>query len=221
MNWSKPYRMLLLIILLLAMVRTSDEIISARASSGTHAAKSSQTEKWIDLFNGRDMQDWRLVGKGYFKVEDGALVSHGGMGMLEYDGRKFRDFELRVEFKVAAKCANSGVYVRFPEKKDDPWYAVNNGYEIQIDDCDPKGLLFRTGSIYSFSPATRLATKPVGEWNTFDITVVGQHYTVLLNGEKVNDFTGSRGREGYIGLQCHDPFSSVQFRTVRIREISD
>ena len=64
-----------------------------------------------------------------------------------------------------------------------------------------------------------MASKPAGEWNQFQITVVGQRYTVVLNGEKVNEFDGTRGIEGYIGLQNHDLISRVSFRRVRVKEI--
>jgi hypothetical protein len=188
-------------------------------SLASFAMPPAKDGKWIDLFNGKDMTGWRMAGKGNFTVEDGALVTHGGMGMLWYEGRKFGDFTLQIEWKVNDKCNNSGVFVRFPEKSDDPWYAVNNGYEIQIDDCDKKGLMFQTGSMYSFHPATRVASKPAGEWNLFEITVVGQHYTVALNGEKVNEFDGTRGSDGYVGLQNHDLISRVSFRRVRVKEI--
>jgi hypothetical protein len=48
---------------------------------------------------------------------------------------------------------------------------------------------------------------------------VGQHYTVVLNGEKANEFDGTRGSEGYIGLQNHDPISRVSFRSVKVKEV--
>jgi hypothetical protein len=192
---------------------------------GSNAVQAKQKDKkkdgrWIELFNGKDMTGWRMAGKGNFTVEDGALVTHGGMGLLYYEARKFRDFVLEVEWKAAASCNNSGIFVRFPERSDDPWHAVNNGYEIQIGDCDKKGLMYQTGSVYSFSPATKLASKPAGEWNRYEIKVVGQHYTITLNGEKVNEFDGSRGREGYIGLQNHDVLARVSFRRARVKEIS-
>ncbi|HXU38381.1 MAG TPA: DUF1080 domain-containing protein [Blastocatellia bacterium] len=191
-------------------------LISVAALAGP---KKKNEGKWIDLFNGKDMTGWRMAGKGSFTVEDRALQTHSGMGMLWYEGRKFANFTLRVEWKVSDHCNNSGIFVRFPEKSDDPWFAVNNGYEIQIDDCDKKGLMFQTGSIYSFHPATKVASKPAGEWNVYEITVVGQHYSIVLNGEKVNEFDGKRGIEGYVGLQNHDPISRVSFRSVKVKEI--
>ena len=175
--------------------------------------------KWIDLFNRKDMTGWRMAGKGNFTVEDGALVSQAGMGLLYYEAQSFKDYTLEVEWKVMNKCNNSGIFVRFPEKSDDPWHAVTKGYEIQIDDCDKNGLKVQTGSAYDQFAATKIASKPAGEWNKYEITIVGQHYTVVLNGEKVNEFDGTRGAEGYIGLQNHDPISKVSFRRVRVREI--
>ena len=122
--------------------------------------------------------------------------------------------------RVAWACSgtpadNSGVFVRFPDPGDDPWVGVNQGYEIQIDDlADP---LHRTGAIYGFQAPITLASKPVGEWNTFDIRVVGQQYSVALNGTPVTEFTGDRHLEGFVGLQNHDPSSRVAFRDIRIR----
>ena len=198
-------------------IATSQALVIAClcASENAHA----KTRKWTKLFNGRDMTGWRMAGKGNFTVEDGMLVTHGGMGMLWYENEKFRDFKLRVEWKVSQRCNNSGIFVRFPEKSDDPWYAVSHGYEIQIDDCDKQGLKYQTGSVYSFAPAGKIASKPAGEWNTYEIAVIGQHYTVELNGEKVTEFEGRRGEEGYIGLQNHDITSRVYFRSVRVRRL--
>ena len=182
-------------------------------------SEKKPTGKWIQLFNGKDLTGWNHVGRGSFVVEDGALVTQAGMGLLYYETRSFRDFTLEVEWKVTNKCNNSGIFVRFPEKPPNPGYAVTQGYEIQIDDCDKKGLKVQTGSAYDQFAATKLASKPAGEWNKYQITIVGQHYTVVLNGEKVNEFDGVRGAEGYIGLQNHDPVSRVSFRSVRVREI--
>jgi hypothetical protein len=183
------------------------------------APQKKPSGKWIELFNGKDLTGWKHVGRGSFIVEDGALVTQAGMGLLYYEARLFKDYTLEVEWKVTNKCNNSGIFVRFPEKADTPGHAVTHGYEIQIDDCDKKGLKVQTGSAYDQFAATKIASKPAGEWNKYQITIVGQQYTVVLNGEKVNEFEGKRGEEGYIGLQNHDPISRVSFRRVRVREI--
>ena len=76
------------------------------------------------------------------------------------------------------------MFVRFSDPDNDPMVAVNTGYEIQIDDMVmPDGNpLHKTGSIYNFAaPSNAAASKPVGQWNTFEIEVTGQKYSVLLN----------------------------------------
>jgi hypothetical protein len=162
-------------------------------------------------------QGWSQVGPGTVKEEaDGVLVTDGGMGMLWYEKAPFTDFTLRLEYKLSKADNNSGVFVRFPDKVTDPWDAVKAGYEIQIcDGADPE---HRTGAVYSFKgPDKAPPTKPVGEWNSYEIKVKGQEYTISLNGEVVNHYTGSRGKSGYIGLQNHDKGSVVRFRNIRIQ----
>ncbi len=175
-------------------------------------------EGFTYIFKGDDLSGWRMAGPGAFVLEDGALKTSGGMGLLWYGEKMYGDFVLRVEWKVSRKEDNSGIFVRFPGISNDPWFAVNHGYEIQIDDVQ-KDSARRTGAIYSFKASEKLASKPAGEWNLYEITVVGQRYTVVLNGQKVTEFEGNRGRRGFIGLQNHDEKSAVYFRNIRIKEL--
>ncbi len=175
--------------------------------------------QWKTLFNGSSLEGWYQAGPGQFVLEpDGSMISEGGLGLFYYSEESFRDFELELEWKSNKTTANSGVFVRFP-KTDDPWVAVDEGYEIQIDDSrDPD---HKTGSIFAISKAFRSNPLPAGEWNEFRIRVTGQRYEVWHNGVKVNDYMGSRGREGYIGFQNHDDGSRVAFRNVRIHPIEE
>ena len=186
------------------------------------------------LFDGTSTGGWQMAGSGQFILENrtddqgktyGVLRSEGGMGLLWYTVKKFKNFILRLDWRVSNPADNSGVFVRFPTPSSDPWVAVNQGYEIQIDDLarnkqgqqgDP---MFMTGAIYEFAPATRLASCLVGEWNSFDIRVEAQQYTVTLNSEKVTEFTGSRALEGHVGIQNHSSGSQVFFRNIRVKEL--
>jgi hypothetical protein len=81
--------------------------------------------------------------------------------------------------------------------------------------------LRRTGAIYNFVRPSNaaVASKPVGQWNTFEIEATDQKYSVTLNGDKViPGFTGNRNTEGYIGIQNHDADSHVSFKNIRIKE---
>src|SRR5215217_2524053 len=136
------------------------------------------------LFNGKDLTGWKMVGPGRFVVADGMLKTEGGMGLLYYTGGKLGNQTVHVVFKTASARANSGVYIRMPEEPADPWYGVHNGYEVQIDSAGDEWHM--TGAIYSLSRATKKAQKPAGEWNTMDIQFDGPATRVTLNGELVN-----------------------------------
>ena len=176
------------------------------------------------LFDGRSMDGWHMAGRGKFVLveHNKSLRSVGGMGLLWYARKKYKDFVLRVDWKVSHRNDNSGVFIRFSDPDNDPWIAVNTGYEIQIDDLAiPDGNpIHKTGALYNFAiPLNTRASKPVGQWNSFDIEATGQTYSVTLNGEKViPEFTGNRLTEGYIGIQNHDAGSNASFKNIRIKE---
>ncbi len=182
------------------------------------AGREARAGGFVELYNGKDLTGWEMTGPGRFVIEeDGTLRSEGGMGLLWYKEKKFKNFILVVEWKAEKKDSNSGIFVRFPNPPKSPWDAVNQGYEIQIaDSYDP---VHRTGSIYAIKAPTAFASRDPGEWNTFEITIVGQNYTIVQNGVKINEFEGERGEDGYIGLQNHLPADKVWFRNVRIMEL--
>jgi hypothetical protein len=195
------------------------------------AAGSLPGAEWRQLFNGRDLTGWTMVGPGRFAVENGMLKTEGGMGLLYHAGSKFGNATLRVVYRTASANANSGVFIRLPEMPRDPWYGVHNGFEVQIDAAGDDW--HTSGAIYSLSKVTRRAQKPAGEWNSMDIVLQGPVTIIYLNGEKVNEFDpsqpvperkhwfepvrGPRPDAGYIGLQNHDAKSVVYFREVSVR----
>jgi hypothetical protein len=187
--------------------------------------KNNDSNEFTYLFNGQSVDGWRMAGPGKFVFleYDKSLQSEGGMGLLWYAEKKYKDFVLKIDWKVNRRNDNSGVFIRFSDPDNDPWIAVNTGYEIQIDDLAmPDGNpVHKTGAIYNFATApSNPESKPVGEWNTFEIEATNQKYSVMLNGKKViPQFTGNRLTEGYIGIQNHDSDSHVSFKNIRIKEI--
>ncbi|HYT10040.1 MAG TPA: DUF1080 domain-containing protein [Mycobacteriales bacterium] len=171
----------------------------------------------VVLFDGTSLAGWSHAGPGGFDLLDGALRTRGGMGLLWFSGRAFSDVELELDWRTSHRTDNSGVFVRFPAPGDDPWVAVRRGYEIQIND-DPTRDPQTTGAIYGVQPPITSASRPAGEWNHYRIRVVGAEYAVWLNQTLVARFVSTdpaRGRRGYVGLQNHDPNSTVDFRAVR------
>jgi serine/threonine protein kinase len=166
---------------------------------------------------------WKQAGKGTVTFEDGTLFPNGnnedGAKCFWYSERMLGDFTLRVEFFVHDRQANSGVMIRFPDPGSDGSAPNMKGYEIDIS---PRA----TGDIWRWlggSADDHLAsTRPVkyDGWNLYEISVIGQKYTVKLNGQLVNEYEGRVGLRGYVGLQNCSPNGGVSFRNVRIKEMS-
>jgi hypothetical protein len=130
----------------------------------------------IPLFNGKDLTGWHEDKPGAapaWKVENGLLVSPGN-GPELINNSKFEDFELHIEFNCGPE-SNSGVYLR-------------GRYEVQIEtDSVAEPPSHHTGGVYGFlSPTPELPRKP-GEWQTYDITLIGRMVTVVQNGKTVID----------------------------------
>ena len=194
------------------------------------SSSAQDTHAWRPLFNGKDLDGWTHVGPGRFVVEDGALRTEGGMGLLWYPREQFGDATLRIVYRAQSEGGgNAGVFIRIPDKPTEPWMPVNKGYEVQIDDSADD--FHRTGVLYSF---TKAKVKPQArEWNTMEITLDGDRTVVTVNGEIVTDFRegdvvpdrkqsyeperGPRPKSGYIGLQNHDDKDVVWFREVSVR----
>ncbi|HEX9222633.1 MAG TPA: family 16 glycoside hydrolase [Candidatus Acidoferrales bacterium] len=178
------------------------------------------------------LDGWQMAGRGDFRIVGSDTVeSEGGIGLLWYAKQQFSDFVLRVDWRASGLFDNSGVFLRFPAlgnaNPGEDWkLAVDQGYEIQIDDRGYDPLTNTTGSpthmtgaVYSLAPAVKLASRPIGEWNTFEISAAGAGITVRLNGELVCEFRGDPARplRGHIGLQNHHPGSRVQFRNLFVK----
>lgn len=192
-------------------------------ATGQEKADCKPRTGYRDLFNGHTLDGWKQAGPGGFTVEDGALHSYDGMGLLWYQAKEFKAYSLKLDWRMRGDD-NSGVFVGFPAS-DDPWSAVDKGYEIQIDATDAPDRT--TGAIYSFQSADiearDAALRPPGEWNSYEIRVEGERIRVYLNGVKINDFTNKDPerslRSGHIGIQNHGPSDHVSFRNIRIKEL--
>ncbi|MFI5853801.1 ThuA domain-containing protein [Streptomyces parvulus] len=193
-----------------------------RWAAGLTDADCRPETGYTPLFDGSSTTGWRQAGPGGFTLADSTLTSEGGLGMLWYSAQEFTgDYSLKLDWRAAGDD-NSGVFLGFPAS-DDPWSAVNNGYEIQIDATDSPDRT--TGAVYGFRSADiaarDAALNPPGEWNTYELRVTGERLEIFLNGRKINDFTNTDParslRQGHIGLQNHGAGDEVSFRNIRIK----
>jgi Domain of Unknown Function (DUF1080) len=141
--------------------------------------KRSGTPKWgkqVQLFNGKDLTGWRpdkVNPAAQWKVEDGALVSPGHGPELINDS-KFEDFKLHIEFNIEPN-SNSGIYLR-------------GRYEVQVEDnSTQEPASHHTGGVYGFLAASPEMPRKPGEWQSFDITLIGRMITIVQNGQTIID----------------------------------
>ena len=168
----------------------------------------------IRLFNGKDLSGWKLRSNdrgNCWSVTTGALTNNVPCVDI-VSVQEFTNFKLHVEFNIVEK-SNSGVYLR-------------GRYEVQIQDDFGKARdSLRMGGLYGFlRPAENASAKP-GEWQVYDITLIGRRLTVVLNGKTVVDnqeipgITGGalnsdEGAPGPIMLQ--GDHGKISFRNVTI-----
>jgi hypothetical protein len=195
------------------------------------AADSSSKKKWISLFDGKSMNNWK-VGKnaGTFTIENGAIVAHGSVAHLFYDGdvqqHKFKNFEFKADV-MTTPGSNSGIYFH-TEYQESSWPKI--GYEVQVNNSQSDWR--RTGSLYGIQDVKEVFVKD-NEWYTEYIKVAGKRVIIKLNNKTVVDYTepdnvqrekGNEGRvlsSGTFALQGHDPNSKVFFKNIMVKVLPD
>ena len=203
-----------------------------------YSADNTPPPGFVALFNGKDLTGWKgLVAspperskmtprqlasaqkeadrrmRAHWKVDGGALV-FDGKGDSLCTAKDYGDFELYVDWKILPR-GDSGIYLR-------------GSPQVQIWDYNnnPEG----SGGLYNNQKHSRkplkCADKPIGQWNTFRIKMVGQKVSVWLNGELVVDNVvlenfWERGKPiyptGQIELQNHG--NTLYFKNIYIKEI--
>ena len=168
----------------------------------------------ITLFNGTDLTGWTTQGGGVSKwAAVNGVLTNSANGTNLMTTRSFGDFKLHVEFRYA-KGGNSGIYLR-------------GRHEVQVEDSPEREWPASTqiGGVYGFLTPNENASTGPGEWQTYDITLIGRTVTVVLNGKNVitdqviPGITGgaldsNEGAPGPILLQ--GDHTAVEYRNIRL-----
>ncbi len=226
-----------------------------------NAGEKPEGDGWKSLFNGKNLKGWKNPEvDGIWTVVDGVIDCvpkskvKGDKNL--WTRESFGDFELHVEWRLKEKKGVYNVPVVLPDgsykldksgkKVVNPQPGADSGILMRGEGksqvniwCWPIG----SGEVYGYrnnqknakirkgvTPKVR-ADNPVGEWNTFRISLVGEILNVELNGKKVIENAQLPGvpEEGPIALQHHGGYnpdtktwsgasSLVQFRNIWIRE---
>jgi len=206
---------------------------------------------WTLLFDGKNFDGWRKcnstemasnwsIDDEAMKVSKGAQAGRGQGGDILYGLKKFKNFELSIDWKIE-KEGNSGIFYYIVETPGKPIY--NAAPEIQVLDNwnagDNKLTNHLAGSLYDLIPALPQNAKPAGEWNNIVVNVKDGKVTHTQNGvnvveyelwtsewkelvakSKFKDWPGfidGPAKEGYIGVQDHG--YDCWFRNIKIREL--
>ncbi|MBO9618255.1 MAG: DUF1080 domain-containing protein [Niabella sp.] len=203
---------------------------------------AEKKEGFVPLFNGVNMDGWTGNTTGYF-AQDGMIVcdpkvtASAGTTKNAYTEKEYSNFVMRFEFQLTP-AANNGLGIRTPLEGD----AAYVGMELQI--LDNEAPVYKDlhpyqyhGSVYGIIPAKRGFLKPVGEWNYEEVRAVGNHITVVLNGEVIMDgdiakasknntetpdhkqHPGLLNKTGHIGFLGHG--SVVKFKNLRIKDLGE
>lgn len=126
----------------------------------------------IQLLNENNLDGWHVSGAvNQWVVVNGVLTSAKSGSNIMTD-KKFDDFKLHIEFRYP-EGSNSGVFLR-------------GRYEVQVEDnkgSEPTSTYF--GGVYGFLTPNEMAVKAPGEWQSFDITLVGRRVSVVANGKAI------------------------------------
>ena len=179
-------------------------------------------EGFVPLFNGKNLSGWHLRnpnGHNSWVVQDGVLkniVKEGEHGTDLVTDQKFWNFVVRYEYQVP-DGSNSGFYLR-------------GRHEIQILGDYRTGKVAKggNGAIYNHTAPAEFASRPGGEWQTVEATMIDNRITVILNGKKIHDqvecdratgseIDGNVDQPGPIFLQ--GDHGTVYFRNIAIKEL--
>lgn len=177
--------------------------------------EKAKTGKKIKLFNGKNLNGWKIVEGNQWKVVDGILRSDkSGVNLVSEE--KFKDFKIHVEFRYP-EGSNSGLYLR-------------GRYEVQIADnygLEPSSIYF--GGIYGLIDPNENAALKAGEWQTYDITLIGRRVTVvangktIINGQNILGMTGGAldNKEAEAGpIMIQGDHGAVEFRAIEITPLT-
>lgn len=227
--------------------------VDTQAQKLNKLTKKEKKAGWTLLFNGKDFTGWRQCNgsamPANWKIDDNAMQvftapdkkpGQGSNGDILYSVKKFRNFELSIDWK-AGKMGNSGIFYNVREVPGKPIYYASPEIQVldNVDATDNKVASHLAGSLYDMLPADPKTVKPTGEWNTIVVKVQDGKVTHTQNGVLVVSytlwtpewdkmvanskfksfpgFTEGISKEGYIGLQDHG--YEIWFRNIKIREL--
>jgi 3-keto-disaccharide hydrolase len=178
---------------------------------GCSSSPSGQVDAgWTTLFDGSSLDNWNQIGNANWRLAEGVVQADKGNGFL-VSKSSYGDFHIRSEFWVDAD-ANSGIFLRCADPQK---VTSKTCYEVNIYDKRPEPS-YGTGAIVDVAKVVPMP-KAGGQWNIYEITAIGPHLVVTLNGTRTVDVLDNKLSRGPIALQYGA--GVVKFRKVEIKPL--
>ncbi|MGA2629543.1 MAG: DUF1080 domain-containing protein [Terriglobia bacterium] len=182
-------------------------------------------DKWLPLFNGKDLSGWRAYGKEKWAVENGTILGEGLTDKYGYlvTEKTYQDFLLRVKFKCE-KLGNYGVFLRSRMLGEGQSGPDIEGTQVEVDPSRDTGGVYESGGrqwVAQNTAESARAIKP-NEWNELEIAIEGRHIVTRMNGVQIVDFDDPAPRffDGVIGLQLHSGGGGkIHWKDIEIMEL--
>jgi hypothetical protein len=215
---------------------TAVAALAAQSTPNT-LSTAERREGFVLLFDGVSTRGWHQLplqndqNAGPWKARDGVLTYEPGESWLASD-EAYSDFVLRLDYRTTGTDTDSGIFMRSPAAGYPSWTGME--LEMKGNDAGAAPGLRTSMSLIGSAAALKAAHKAPGEWNTVDITLNKTRFTVLVNGEKIHDFSlddpayavdrqhtplADRAKTGFIGFQAHRNGAPAEYRNVRIKVI--
>lgn len=202
-------------------------------------SQGQEKAEGVKLFNGKDLTGWTAVlsdpnvkAEDVWSVADGMLKCTGKpSGYIRTDRDDYKDYVLTLDWRWPAgtEGGNNGVLIHaskpgalgvwprslevqlFKDNAGDFW-VIPDDMTIEIPNQAERQQGRRHINL------TDGAEKPIGEWNTFEITAKGGDVTVKVNGELVNEGKNCSDKQGAICLQSEG--APIEYRNIVIRPLA-
>ncbi|HEX5412622.1 MAG TPA: DUF1080 domain-containing protein [Terriglobia bacterium] len=184
--------------------------------------------KWTPLFNGKNLDGWKPYGEETWKADHGTIFGESTSGKYGYlvTDKTYKDFDVRLKFNCTME-GNSGLFFHSQITGENPkWGPDIVGLQAEIDPARHSGGIYESGGRGWVALPTaegEKAIKPVGQWNTMEVRVQGNHMVTHLNGVQIVDYTYTPAKytDGHIALQIHTGQHGfrVRFKDVEIRTL--
>jgi hypothetical protein len=203
----------------------------------TESRAGEKDEGWIKLFNGKNLDGWKMFldpaskvsPKAIWKVDDGMIVCDGSVYGYLLTDKEYENYVLKVQWRWGEKVSrwrNSGVFVHVsgPDKiwpkgveaqleaghAGDFWLVDHFKLTIDPQRRDPK----IARHYYRLKDHVE---KEIGGWNQYEITCMGDSIKLVINGQTVNKGSGAEITKGRILLQSEG--AEIHFRNVELKHL--